>query len=534
MNNENRNLILALVLMTAVWFGFSILFPAKPPQPAQNAPAPAAAAPQPAAAIEPPPASVPAAAPVAPVIATAREIVVETARYRAVLSTVGARLVSMELKDYRVSTAADAGSVPLVKSPSTRYATLRTTGGDGLVLHADAPFAVDAADRSIAVPAGGERRLTFRHVTAGGAEIVKELTFYGDRYTIDSAVTVRNSSPAPLHGSLNMAMAQQWDDSHKDSYSFAGPAALVGDKLEQVDVDDLGKGAKGFGKEVVWSSLQSKYFMTAAVPLAAAAEKLQIVLNGDVLESIFVTPAFALQPGESRRFDYLLFFGPKDPDLLKAAGHGLDLAINFGWFDLLAQPLFLVLTFFNGFLNNFGWSIILLTVILKLFFWPLTHKSYASMKAMQKLQPEMQKLRDKFKNDKERLNRELMELYKKHSVNPLGGCLPMLVQIPVFFALYKVLLEAIALRHAPFMLWITDLSAKDPYYITPLLMGASMFVQQKMTPTSMDPMQAKIFLFMPVIFTFLFLNFPSGLVIYWLVNNLLTIAQQYYINRTLT
>ncbi len=153
------------------------------------------------------------------------------------------------------------------------------------------------------------------------------------------------------------------------------------------------------------------------------------------------------------------------------------------------------------------------------------------MKAMQKLQPEMQKLRDKHSKDKERLNKEMMELYKTHRVNPLGGCLPMLVQIPVFFALYKVLLDSIALRHAPFALWLTDLSAKDPYYITPILMGASMFVQQKMTPTTADPMQAKIFMMMPVVFTFLFLNFPSGLVIYWLVNNLLTILQQYFIHR---
>jgi YidC/Oxa1 family membrane protein insertase len=241
-----------------------------------------------------------------------------------------------------------------------------------------------------------------------------------------------------------------------------------------------------------------------------------------------------LQPAEYRQFDYLLFFGPKDQELLKAANHQLERAVYFGWFDMLAKPLLYVLVFFYGFLKNYGLAIILLTIIIKLLFWPLTHKSYASMKAMQKLQPEMQKLREKFKSDKERLNKELMELYKKHSVNPLGGCLPMLVQIPVFFALYKVLLDSIALRQAPFMLWLTDLSAKDPYYITPLLMGASMFVQQKMTPTSADPMQAKIFMFMPVVFTFLFLNFPSGLVIYWLVNNLLTIAQQYYINRRVT
>jgi YidC/Oxa1 family membrane protein insertase len=345
---------------------------------------------------------------------------------------------------------------------------------------------------------------------------------------------MRNAGPATLSGTLDLTLTEPWDKGKKDSYSFSGPALLLGDELEQLDVDDLDKGAKSFGKEATWTSLQSKYFIMAAIPLAGAAEKVTVAHEGGKLLTTMQTPLLTLQAGERRQFDYLLFFGPKEPAQLKAAGHGLELAINFGWFDLLAQPLFHVLTFFYGFLNNYGWSIILLTVILKLIFWPLTHKSYASMKAMQKLQPEMQKLRDKFKNDKERLNKELMELYKKHRVNPLGGCMPMLVQIPVFFALYKVLLEAIALRHAPFMLWLTDLSDKDPYYITPLLMGASMFVQQKMTPTTADPIQAKVFMFMPVIFTFLFLNFPSGLVIYWLVNNLLTIAQQYYINRRLT
>jgi YidC/Oxa1 family membrane protein insertase len=539
MNNENRNLILALVLMTAVWFGFSFLFPAKPPQPPAVAPAAAnpAASGQVAPSVTPAPASLlpPATAP-APLAmaAPAREIIIDTIRYHAVLSTVGARLVSMELKDYQASTVPGAGPVQLVKATDSRYATLRTTGSDGLTLYADAPYALDIPGSQLQIPAGGQQRLTFRHVTAAGTEVVKSYTFYGDRYTIDNTITIHNGGGTPLRGTLNLALVQQWDESKKDSYSFAGPAALVGDKLDQIDVKALAKEAKSFGKDAVWSSLQSKYFMMAAVPLTAAAEKLRVALNGDLLESVFVTPPLDLRPGESRQFDYLLFFGPKDWDLLKAADHQLDKAIHFGWFDLLAKPLLHVLVFFYGFLKNYGLAIILLTVIIKLLFWPLTHKSYSSMKAMQKLQPEMQKLREKFKNDKERLNRELMELYKKHSVNPLGGCLPMLVQIPVFFALYKVLLDSIALRQAPFMLWLTDLSAKDPYYITPLLMGASMFVQQKMTPTTADPLQAKIFMFMPVVFTFLFLNFPSGLVIYWLVNNLLTIAQQYYINRHVT
>lgn len=533
MNSDNRNLILALVLMTAVWFAFSFLFPQQKQQPPVAAAPPAevaTAAPAPPSAVLPAPVvnAVPTAA------APSRNVEVSTDKYRAVFTTAGARLVTMELKEYRETTAADSGPVTLVKATDASYATLRTTGSESLALAADAPYTLAADQRQLTVGAGEERQLVFRHVTASGVEITKTLTFHGDRYTIDCTLAARNLGGAALQGSLALALVQPWDESKKDSYSFAGPAVLAGDKLHQVDVDDLKKEPRSFDGSSRWGSLQSKYFMAAAVPLAGAAEKLRLTLTGDRLENLFDSPRINLAAGEQRRFDYLLFFGPKDIDLLKAANHQLDLAVNFGWFDLLAKPLLHVLIFFNGFLKNYGLAIILLTVIIKLLFWPLTHKSYASMKAMQKLQPEMQKVREKFKSDKERLNKELMELYKKHSVNPLGGCLPMLVQIPVFFALYKALLDSIALRQAPFMLWLTDLSAKDPYYITPLLMGASMFVQQKMTPTSMDPMQAKIFLFMPIIFTFLFLNFPSGLVIYWLVNNLLTIGQQYYINRRLS
>jgi YidC/Oxa1 family membrane protein insertase len=532
-NNDNRNLILALVLMTAVWFGFSLLSPAKSPAPLEQS-SPVVAVSAPAEALPAPAEVTPLTAPPATMAAPPREIVVETDHYRAVFSSIGARLIAFDLKNYRQEADPAAPRVALVPHASLREASLQTLASGGVALAEDAPFLVDGDQSRITLTGPAKEVLSFRHVTASGVEVVKSFTVHGDSYALDATIGLRNAGQLPLSGTLELSLTESWDAGKKDSYSFSGPALLLGDKLEQVDVDDLEKGAKSYGKETTWTSLQSKYFIMAAVPLAGAAEKVTIALEGGLLRNILQTPLLTLQVGERRQLDYLLFFGPKDPEQLKAAGHRLELAIDFGWFDLLAKPLFLVLTFFNSYLNNYGWSIILLTVILKLLFWPLTHKSYASMKSMQKLQPEMQKLRDKYKNDKERLNRELMELYKKHSVNPLGGCLPMLVQIPVFFALYKVLLDAIALRHAPFMLWITDLSAKDPYYITPLLMGASMFVQMKMTPASTDPLQAKIFTFMPVIFTFLFLNFPSGLVIYWLVNNLLTIAQQTYINRRLS
>jgi YidC/Oxa1 family membrane protein insertase len=237
-----------------------------------------------------------------------------------------------------------------------------------------------------------------------------------------------------------------------------------------------------------------------------------------------------------------LFVGPKDIDILKAQGNALEQSLDLGWFTVIAKPLLYTLKFFYNYVGNYGIAIIIITIILKALFFPLTHKSYKSMKGMQKIQPEMTKLREKYKDDRDAMNKAVMELYREHKVNPMGGCLPMVVQIPVFFALYKSLMFSIELRHAPFLLWITDLAGPDnlfgqllhvPMVIGPLpiLMGISMFVQQKMTPSNMEPMQQKMMLALPVVFTFMFLSFPSGLVLYWLVNNVLTIGQQMYINK---
>ena len=233
------------------------------------------------------------------------------------------------------------------------------------------------------------------------------------------------------------------------------------------------------------------------------------------------------------------YFGPKTERDLQSMPKNLKASINYGFFDIIAKPLNKFLNFLYGYVGNYGVAIIILTIIIKVLFWPLSQKSYKSMEQMKKLQPMMTKIREKYADDREKMNAEIMQLYKTYKVNPAGGCVPMLLQIPVFFALYQALLGAIELRHAAFiphlpftdMVWLADLSAKDPYYITPLIMGATMFLQQRLSPPMNDPMQAKIMMFMPVVFTFLFLNFPSGLVLYWLVNNILSIAQQWLMVR---
>jgi YidC/Oxa1 family membrane protein insertase len=252
------------------------------------------------------------------------------------------------------------------------------------------------------------------------------------------------------------------------------------------------------------------------------------------------TPVEALASGQAAQFSYTLYFGPKNLNDLKPLG--LDRAVNFGWFDMLGKPLLYFLNWLEHYSINYGWAIVILTILLRIVFWYPNHKSYKSMKDMQKLQPKVAKIREKYKDDKEAMNKELMALYRTFKVNPMAGCLPMLLQLPVFIALYNVLGYAIELRHAPFIptlpftdiVWLADLSVKDPLLITPLVMGATMFLQQKMTPTTGDPAQAKMMMFLPLIFTFMFLNFASGLVIYWLVNNVLSIAQQYYTNKYLT
>ncbi len=239
--------------------------------------------------------------------------------------------------------------------------------------------------------------------------------------------------------------------------------------------------------------------------------------------------------GQTGIFGYTAYVGPKDYELLKQQGVGLEAAINIGnWMKWLAFPFLFVMQFLYKYVGNYGIVIIIITVLTKIIFWPLGNKSYKSMKEMQKVQPKMAELKERYKDDKQKLNAAVMELYKTHKINPLGGCLPVVIQIPVFIALYQLLSYAIELRHAPFVWWIQDLSAKDPYYITPVIMGATMLIQQKMTPAMGDPMQQKMMMFMPVVFTFLFLNFPSGLVIYWLINNVLSIGQQYYINKAPT
>jgi YidC/Oxa1 family membrane protein insertase len=315
--------------------------------------------------------------------------------------------------------------------------------------------------------------------------------------------------------------------------------SLNGKFNEETSTGDLSsKGVSGTGN-YGWAAAMSNYFMSAVLPANTEGLTLKGRLQNAVYRVALERPDTLVNPGEAKTLELSYWYGPKDRVLLKDAPNNLVQSIDLGMFSIIAVALMWLLDFFHAYVGNWGIAIILLTIVIKILFWPLTAKSYKSMEKMKKLSPMMQKIREKHAGDKETMNKEIMGLYKTYGVNPASGCMPILVQLPVFFGLYQALMTAIELRHSSFItylpgtdwLWLADLSAKDPTYITPLLMGATMFIQQKLTPAAGDPTQQKIMMFMPVVFTFLFLQFPSGLVVYWLVNNVLSIAQQWMMLR---
>lgn len=466
-----------------------------------------------------------------------KEIKVETDHYVALFTNRGARLKNFSLKQYRTS----------VEEQSSPFQMISSTPGVppplGIQLHGANPFNDEGLIYSVR---GGNLRLTgdakgtiiFQGRTPTGATLTKEFTFTGSSYPIGLEVSVagagENISPALLlstDGNHNKAP-------EKDAV-FEGLIALVDNKIKREGIDDIKKG-KELSGSLSWAGFGYTYFIFALLPESETGKKLTVKEIGPALVMEIAGQSETNSEAKSR---YTLFIGPKELDTLKVMDKGLERSIDFGYFGFVSVPFLYVMHFSHRFTASYGIDIILLTILIKLILAPLTHKSFVSMKQMQKLQPQMERIKEKFKDDKEKLNKEIMELYRRNKVNPLGGCLPMLFQFPVFIGLYNALLTPIELRHAPFM-WIKDLSRPDweslpltladwhvGIPILTLLMGASMFAQQWMTPSAGDPNQRRMMLMMPVIFTAMFVTFPAGLTIYWLVNNVLSIAQQYFINR---
>lgn len=534
---------LAVVISFAILLGYQYFFVGFEPQEvavetqAETTTQDPAATP---AAIQP---AVPQVSAPAPAVAHpgARDITVESDLFTAVFTENGGALKSLMLKAHKETHDKDSLGKELVNSDAGRGFPLKFSWGSAIgqeLYYKAQSDTVEFLD--------GKASLVMTAEVGNGLSVTRTYTIDQDSYLMDLAISVKNASGSPLQGmpqlhQVNTPFAKT--SSPADGFLFRGPELYLNGELQEVKADEFEDGPKTFQGNIEWAGYGGNYFLRGIVPMEGAAASYMMQGTEELALTTLAGNLDTLQSGEQKTYAYKIYYGPKKVTLLRDIGYNLERSVNFGWFDVIARPTLWLLNFFYSFVHNYGIAIILVTIMFKAAFWPISQKGMKSMKNMQKLQPKMVKIKEKYKDDPGRMNQEVMNLYKTYKVNPLGGCLPMLLQIPVFFALYKVLLQSIELRHAPFMLWISDLSAPDrlwigfdiPYLgglpVLTLLMGASMWLQQKMTPTTADPAQARIMQFLPIIFTFMFLNFASGLVLYWFVNNLLSILQQQLINR---
>jgi YidC/Oxa1 family membrane protein insertase len=475
-----------------------------------------------------------------------RNITVDTPFYQVQLSEEGGGVNSFILKKYREKVAKDSPLQELIPQKDSIDTVLLGFAGKSLPGLNNAVFSASLNADTVNIQDAAQE-ITFAWESDEGVVVEKTYKFSPDSYLIGLDVTIKNGSDRSIQDKLFIALNSA-APTDKRMYGFEGPSALINEKLEEVKIKDIAEKSTYTGK-VTWIAVQDRYFMMSVIPDQVEEEAgMRLFLKeDDLLEAQYLNPAGDIRPGTQHTYQYSLFFGPKSMNILKNAGHDLGKALNFGWFTVLAKPCVWLMNRLYSVIPNYGIAIIILTLLIKIVLWPLGSKSYKSMSEMKKIQPLMKEIREKYKNDKKKMNEEVMGLYRTYKINPLGGCLPMVVQLPVFFALYRMLYQSIELRHAPFFLWIDDLSAPDrlfhfnfsipfmePPYGIPVLtiiMGATMLLQQKMSPPMGDPTQAKMMMFMPLIFTFIFINFSSGLVLYWLVNNILSISQQYYIQK---
>jgi len=528
---EKRTL-LAIVLMILVLMGYQYYLertrPPRSPEPAKQTP--------------PPSSSVPAARSFAgedtlsrlslpPASSREREIVVETDLLTVVVSNQGAKIKSWQLKKYLGPDGKPVEMVGIKGQSGPSFGLLSWSRNR----EACSGVYQFTPERLVLSPSQPQGRLLMRQLTSGGLELRKSFTFYHNDYRIDIETEVRNRGRQEQSIGFDLLWGpgiREHEGNEKGKTGLKPVLTLVNGQQVQDKWEKL-EGAVEHEGTVSWTAVHDTYFCAALLPLQEGAfARVERFREMGPLVSLAYGER-KLRPGESAVASYRGYIGPKEIDRLTRLGSGMRGIIDLGWFDFLARPALYFLKFIYRYLRNYGLAIIVLTLLVRIVLFPLTFKSFKSMQEMQKLQPRINALRERYKDDAKRMNQELMELYRKHNLNPLGGCLPMLLQIPIFIALYNALINSVELWRAPFVWWIKDLSAKDPYYVLPILMGASWVIQQAITPSVGDPRQAKMMLVMPVIFTFMFLNFPSGLVLYFLVSNLLGIAQQYLMNRQL-
>lgn len=387
-----------------------------------------------------------------------------------------------------------------------------------------------------------ELTITLKGRTDNGLEVKKTFTFQRGLYSIKTNINVKNASSNPWSGSIFHQIIRKNIPPQSGFRAQSYNEAAISSPEEPYQKLTYKTLESGINREIRegWIAMQQQYFLTAWIPSDKQMNHYYSHFNYDtesagkhnVYTIGFVSPQFTLTSGDEKSAAAVFYVGPELANQLKPLAKGLDLTIDYGWLWPISKLLFWIMDKIHNVVANWGWSIILVTLLIKIIFYPFSDKSYKSMVKMRDLQPKLQALKDRYADDKQALSKAMMELYRTEKVNPMGGCLPMIIQIPVFIALYYVLIESVELRHAPFMLWIQDLSSKDPYYVLPILMGISMFVQQKLSPPPPDPTQAKMMMLLPVVFTVFLISFPSGLVLYWLTNNILSILQQWYVMKT--
>ncbi len=479
----------------------------------------------------------------APEAADSEVIRVTTDVYDLAIDTRGGGLSEVRLLQHPISV--DKPDQPFVMMTDNNTPLYYVAQG-GLLSEGQAPShkATYQAERTRYQLSEGadELEVTLTWRDESGIAVDKIYTFYRDKYEIDVRYEVHNQSGDPWQG-WAYGQLQRNDPDVGGSmflYTYTGAAlSSPDDRYQKIDFGDIRD--QKLEREITdgWAAMLQHYFVSALLP-ASSDESYRYytsVINRNGGNTRYVigttTPPVNVAPGERGSLSHRLYIGPKEQHRLEKLAPNLELTVDYGFLWFLAKPLFWGLEKFHSLTGNWGWSIILLTLLIKIVFYRLSAAGYRSMARMRKVQPRLLALRERYADDKQRLNQAMMDLYKTEKINPLGGCFPILVQIPVFIALYWVLLESVELRQAPFILWIKDLSIPDPFYVLPLIMGVTMFIQQKLNPAPVDPVQEKIMMSLPVVFTVFFAFFPAGLVLYWVVNNILSIAQQWLITRNL-
>lgn len=538
---DNRRLILILI------FGFSLFMlwdgwmkhnapaPTTPTQSAQQGAGTDHSIPQ-ASAPMGDAGDVPTGAGSAQAVDSAPTIKVTTDMMVAEISAEGGNIVHLSLTKHK-ATGDETQNFVLLDQAGHAYVAQSGLTGKGLPNH-KTRYTLPAGDLQLA---DGQDTLQVRLNAPedNGVAVTKVLTFTRGSYEVDTTYEVTNNGSEPLRTDAYFQLQRDGVAAEGTQamgvHTFTGPAFYTDTtKFQKVSFDDIADGDAKFPKQADngWVAMVQHYFVSALLPpQGVEREYFARKVGNDLYTAGMIVPVPTVEPGQTQTVSADLYSGPQEQNKLKAIAPGLDLVVDYGWLTVIAAPLFWVLQWFHKLTGNWGWAIILVTVTLKLIFFPLSATSYKSMAKMRTLGPRLQRLKEQFGDDKVKMQQEMMKIYKTEKINPLGGCLPILVQIPVFIALYWVLLGSVEMRQAPWLGWITDLSVKDPYYILPLIMGASMMIQMKLNPTPPDPMQAKVMMAMPVVFTFMFLFFPAGLVLYWVVNNVLSIAQQWQITR---